>query len=385
MIYDRGNEGHKKSPQEICYFDNAATTKPSDVVLGEMALAERELYFNSAALYKQSLNVKREIANANEIIKKRLTKSGEGELVFTSGATESNNMVILGKVTNQRQHMLVAAGEHSSVYAPSVNLQNNGFDVEYVPLLPCGEIDLHALRGLIRSNTALFVFGMVNSDTGTVQNASEIVRIIRNENPRTHIHCDAVQGFCKFNFDVEKLGLDSASVSAHKVYGPKGVGALWIRKGVTLKPIMFGGAQQEYRPGTENNAAIIGFAAAVEIFDTAKYFDHIKSLHARLIKGLPFLGTTINGSNLNPYITNVGLPHNMLGQTVLNALSAKGICVGLGSACASTSSKNRTLLAMGLPEAKTKQVLRISFGIYNTLAEVDVFLKNLEEVLENLK
>ena len=366
----------------LIYFDNAATTKPSAKVLEQMQHAENNLYFNSAALYAQSLNVKREIGRANEVIKNRLAR-GSGELVFTSGATESNNLVILGKVTNQRQHLLVAAGEHSSVYAPSVYLENNGFDVEYVPLLPCGEVDLHALRRLVRSNTALFVFGLVNSDTGTVQNVSEIVRAVRSVNSHTHIHCDAVQGFCKFSFDVASLGLDSVSISAHKIYGPKGVGALWLRKGVTLKPIMFGGAQQEYRPGTENNAAIIGFAAAVEDFDTSKYYDHVKKLHARLIDGLE--DCTINGSNKNPYITNVQLPKGILGQTVLNALSAKGICVGLGSACAKTTSKNRTLLAMGVPEARTKQVLRISFGIYNTIAEVDNFLGNLGEVLENLK
>jgi cysteine desulfurase len=366
----------------IIYFDNAATTKISDKVVAEILNAESNLYFNSAALYTQSLDVKREIDKANATIKNRLAR-GSGELIFTSGATEGNNMVILGKVTNPRHHLLVLAGEHSSTYAPSVHLKNNGFDVDYVPLLPSGEIDLYSLRNLIRPNTALFVYCMVNSDTGALQPTKEIVRIIRDANPNTHIHCDAVQAFCKFNFDVASLGLDSATVSAHKIYGPKGVGALWLRKGVTLKPIMFGGAQQEYRPGTESNAAIIGFAAAVQTFDTAKNYDQIKELHKRLIGGLPS-GCTINGSNQNPYITNVGLPNKILGQTVLNALSAKGICVGLGSACASNASKNRTLLAMGIPEPKTKQVLRVSFGIYNTIGEVDIFLKELQEILAKL-
>jgi len=363
-------------------LDNAATTKISDRVVAEMQHAESKLYFNSAALYSQSLDVKRALVQANDIIKDRLAR-GSGDLIFTSGATEGNNMVILGKITSQRHHLLVLAGEHSSTYAPSVYLKNNGFDVDYVPLLPSGEIDLHALRNLIRSNTALFAFCMVNSDTGTLQNTKEIVRVIRNENPRTHIHCDAVQAFCKFNFDVASLGLDSATISAHKIYGPKGVGALWLRKGVTLQPIMFGGAQQDYRPGTENNASIIGFAAAVETFDTGKYYDHVKELHTRLVNGLPS-DCRINGSNLNPYITNVALPKNILGQTALNALSAKNICVGLGSACASNTSKNRTLLAMGIAEARTKQVLRVSFGKYNTVAEVDVFLGELKEILAKL-
>lgn len=368
----------------IIYFDNAATTRTHDTVRAEMERAECDLYFNSAALYTQSLNVKREIDRANETIKKSLTHFGGGELIFTSGATEGNNMIIFGKVTHPRMSMVVAAGEHSSIYAPSVHLKNNGFTVDYVPLRPDGEIDKEALKSRILPSTALFVFGMVNSDTGTLQNAAEIVRIVRSANPNTHIHCDAVQAFCKYNFDVAAIGLDSVVISAHKIYGPKGIGALWIRKGVNLKPLMHGGAQQPHRPGTENNADIIGFAAAVKNFDTIRYYDHVKELHARLVDALPTLGCAVNGNNLNPYITNVALPNRILGQHVLNALSEKNICVGLGSACASTASKNRTLLAMGIQEHKTKQVLRISFGIYNTIAEVDVFVQELKEILAKL-
>jgi len=368
---------------DTIYFDNAATTKICATAQKEIERAERELYFNSAAPYGSSLEVKREIERAKEVIKKRLCGSGDGELVFTSGATEGNNMVVFGKITNARHRLLVSSGEHSSVYSPSVYLKQNSFEVDYVPLLSDGRIDTDALKRRILPNTALFAFGMVNSDTGTLQNAEEVVRIVRATNPRTHIHCDAVQAFCKFNFDVASSGLDSCVVSAHKIYGPKGIGALWLRKGVTLKPIMLGGAQQEHRPGTENNSAILGFAAAVANFDTKKYYNHISKLHARLIQGLP-AGCGINGENLNPYITNIQLPKGVLGQTVLNALSAKGICVGLGSACAKASSKNRTLLAMGIPEARTKQVLRVSFGIYNTIEEVEVFLDELEKILASL-
>ena len=367
---------------DLIYFDNAATTRISDMAQKEIERAERELYFNSAALYSPSLDVKREINRAKQVITGKL--AGSGDLIFTSGATESNNMVIFGKITGIRHHLLIAAGEHSSVYAPSVYLQKNGFEVDFVPLLPDGQIDCDALRRLILPNTALFVFGMVNSDTGTLQNCAEIVRTVRSVNPRTHVHCDATQAFCKFGFDAAALGFDSVAVSAHKIYGPKGIGALWLCKGITLKPIMYGGGQQEYRPGTENTPAVLGFAAAVQSFDTDKYFRHIKSLHSRLAAGLPGLNCTVNGNNLNPYITNIQLPKGILGQTVLNALSARGIYVGLGSACASSSSKNRTLLAMGISEAKTKQVLRVSFGIYNTIAEVEVFLQSLREVLAKL-
>lgn len=367
---------------DIVYLDNAATTKVSDKVREAMEQAEQEFYYNSAALYAGSLAVKKKIDLATETVLKQLTRSSDGTLVFTSGATESNNIVIFGKVTSARHHLLVVSGEHSSVYAPSVFLKNNGFEVDYVPLSPTGEIDVMALKRLVRPSTALFVFGMVNSDTGTLQNVHELVKAVREVNPRTHIHCDAVQGFCKYSFDVGIMGLDSVAVSSHKINGPKGIGALWLRKGVSLKPIMLGGGQQDYRPGTENNSAVLGFAKAVETFDTVSNYNKVLALHRQLIKGLP-KGCTINGTNANPYITNIQLP-GVLGQTVMNALSAQGIYVGLGSACASTASKNRTLLAMGVSEERTKQVLRVSLGVNNSKEDIETFLIEFKKILNTL-
>jgi len=187
-----------------------------------------------------------------------------------------------------------------------------------------------------------------------------------------------VQAFCKFNFSVEKLGFDSVTVTAHKINGPKGVGALWIKKNITVAPLLYGG-DHGLRAGTESNALIIGFATAVETFDTAKNFNHISKLHERLLNSLPD-GLTINGINNNPYITNIQLP-NIMGNTVQNALSARGIFVGLGSACAVNAEVNRTLRAMGRTQKQQKQVLRISFGINNTVAEVDKFVEELRNIL----
>jgi len=368
------------------YLDNAATTRMHDEVLRTIIDAEKNNFHNSAAMYRGSLKVADEIDRARQTILSRLTRDKSGDLIFTSGATEANNIVIFGKITNPRHHMIVLAGEHSSSYAPSVHLRNNNLEVDYVPLLPDGTADLDVLSRLVRKNTTLVVFSLVNSDTGVYQPAGEIVDIVKRANPRAHIHCDAVQAFCKFDFDVSSLGFDSAAISAHKIYGPKGIGALWIKKGVNLRPIMYGGAQQDYRPGTENNSGILGFAKAVEVFDTKKSFEQISRLYNRLIETLP-LGCKLSVSNCrntNPYIVNMMLP-NVYGQTVMNALSANGIYVGLGSACAKVASKNRTLIAMGIPENRTKNVLRVSFGIYNTEREVDIFLQELCSILRDLK
>lgn len=367
----------------IIYLDNAATTKPNSEVLSTMANADNLLFYNSAALYEASLNVKRELSNARQIITKKLTHNTDGELIITSGATESNNMVLLGKITHKNHHLLILSGEHSSSYGPAMYLRNQGFDVDFVPLKNTGEADLDAIKRLVKPSTALFAFGMVNSDTGTLHNSEAIVKLVRSLNKQVHIHCDATQAFCKFDFDVHDLGFDSVSISAHKIHGPKGIGGLWIKKGTKLNPIMIGGSQQNYRPGTESNASILGFAKAVEIFKTAENFTHVQSLKKYLLANLPE-GCRINGEKINPYITNIQLP-NVLGQTVMNALSSQGICVGLGSACSSTASKNRTLLAMGISESKTKQVIRVSFSATSTLADVDTFCALLKNILDNLR
>jgi len=373
-------------------------------VSAEMERANRELFYNSAALYGPSLAVKNEIERAADTIKRRLScavepdcakkvcnatfaaqraTGGTDQLVFTSGATESNNLVIMGKITRQNHHLIVSAGEHSSVHAPAKFLFDKGHAVDFCPLSGDGTIDLKALERLVRPETALVVFGMVNSDTGCIQDTGAIVRTVRKANRTAHIHCDATQGFCKFDLDAAALGLDSVAISAHKLGGPKGIGALWMRQKARLSPLMHGGGQQDIRPGTMDTPSILGFARAVELFDTAEHLEHVSHLHKCLVGNLP-PSCKINGKNDNPYITNIQLP-GILGQTIMNALSSEGICVGLGSACASTATKNRTLLAMGIPEPKTKQVIRISFCPENTGNDVKTFIEKLHIAIDKFR
>ena len=364
------------------YFDNAATTHQNEEVTKEMNTIAIQEFYNAAALYPPSLSVKNKVQHAGNIIKRKLTKSSQGELIFTSGATESNNMVIFGKV-NKRTQILCLEGEHSSIYTPVKHLKDNGYAVSFIPLQRNGMADTAKIVSLLKNiyPESLVLFGLVNSDTGTIQDAKSIVQNIRAICPTAHIHCDATQAFCKIPFDVVDLDLDSLSISAHKIHGAKGVGALWIKSSVHLNPIMFGGGQQTIRPGTENTPGTIGFGVAVEIYDTEKNFAIVSNLHTRLIKKLPSK-CAVNGINNNPYITNIQLP-NIFGQTVLNALAGDGIFVGLGSACMGTD-KNRTLVGMGIPESKTKQVIRISFNPENTLAEVDTFIERLNEWIDKL-
>ena len=368
------------------YLDNAATTAQGALVTQEINRAGEMLFYNSAALYPPSLFVKQQIEAARQVILKRLCASGEGELVFTSGATESNNIVIIGK-SAKHGRVLLLEGEHSSCHIPIKHLKDGGYEVDMIPIDKGGKVDLAAFSGACAEiDTAklpvLVVFGLVNSDTGTVQDARAFVQAVRAVFPRAHIHCDATQAFCKIPFDAAGLDLDSVAVSAHKIGGPKGIGALWMKKGANIRPLIMGGGQQTLRPGTENTGGVLGFACAVQVFDTEKNMRHVAGLHSRLVTNLP-KGCTVNGVNNNPYITNIQLP-NLLGQAVMNALAANGVLVGLGSACASNALKNRTLLAMGISDKKTKQVIRVSFSPENTISDVDTFIAVLKKVLANL-
>lgn len=380
------------------YLDNAATTAPAPAVIDAMNGAS---FFNASALYAPSLLVKNEIERARGVILGKLC-SRNGGLVFTSGATESNNMVIRGLVFDKRHHAIVLEGEHSSVYQPAKTLADNGYAVEFAPLLSNGMCDMGALGKLLRAETTLVVFGMCNSDTGVIQDARGIVKTVRGVARGAHIHIDCTQAFCKLPIDVGAIGADSIAISAHKIHGPKGVGGLWVRNGVKLPPLLLGGGQQPMRAGTENNAGVIGFARAVEIFDTEKSWAHVCGLHTRLIEGLvkAVPSAKIVGINNNPYITNIQLPH--MGQTVMNALaegeilpcgstshmadagqSFPPVYVGLGSACTGTA-KNRTLAAMGIADKLARHSIRVSFNHENTFEEVDLFLDKLKKVCDNL-
>ena len=370
---------------EPIYLDNAATTRLAPAAATQIARANDALFYNSAALYPQSVTVKNEIDRARRTIQARLDKAMSGNLIFTSGATESNNTVIAGVTTpasvrTDNADVLVLAGEHSSVHAAAQSIC--GKNVREIHLNPDGTCNIAALCNMLSERTALVIYGLVNSDTGTIQDHRAIAAHVRKYAPRAHIHCDATQAFCKIPFSAMD-GFDTIAMSAHKIGGPKGIGALWVRRGINIRPLLYGGGQQPIRPGTENTPAILGFAAAVETWDTDANFAHVSGLHTRLITNLP-RGVSVNGINNNPYITNLALP-GIMGQTVMNALADRGILVGLGSACASKSTVNRTLVAMGIPNQKTKQVLRISFSPQTQIADVDTLTRELETVLASLK
>lgn len=348
----------------MIYLDNAATTRVNPVVLEAMQTTEQNNFFNANTLYQGGLKAASTINQARITLKHKL-HGDSGQIIFTNTATQANHLIMDHCLRRPEHQLVITAGDHNSVYLYAKERNDRGYPVATVPLQKDGTIDIPAIDNLVNDKTTLLIFSLVNSDIGTYQNAAAIVKAVRARNPRTHIHADAAQAFCKFDFDVTQLGLDSVTICGHKIHGPKGVGALWVRDGINIEP----------PHGTLNNAAIIGLATAAENFNCPK----VEELHRYLVEHLP-AGCRVNGINNNPFITNILLP-NIFGETVLNALSAQDIYVGLGSACASHAKGNRTLDAMKLTPKEQKQVLRISLGMDNTIEDIKTFLNALQAIL----
>lgn len=352
----------------MIYLDNAATTKIQPAVWQAMQTIEQNNFFNANTLYAGGIHAAQTVDQARTLLMQKLHTT-TGQLIFTNTATQANHLIIEHCIRRPEHHLVITAGDHNSVYLAAKALENRNYTVATVPLQRDGRIDLTAIQQLVTPQTALFIFSLVNSDIGTYQDAAAIVAAVRACNPHTHIHADAAQAFAKFDFDVTQLGLDSVTICGHKIHGPKGVGALWVRAGVNVIP----------PHGTLNHAAIVGFATAAQNF----HCPQIKAIHQYLVEHLPD-GCQVNGINNNPYITNILLP-NVFGETVMNALSAQNIYVGLGSACAAHAKGNRTLAAMKLTPTQQKQVLRISLGMDNTIDEIKIFLSALQTVLQAIR
>ncbi len=352
----------------MIYLDNAATTKINPTVLQAMQMVEQNNFYNANTLYLGGVRAAQMIDQARTSLMQKLHAT-DGQIIFTNTATQANHLIIDHCLHRPEHQLVITAGDHNSVYLAAKAREQRGYIINTVPLQRNGMIDLTAIDQLVNDKTALFIFSLVNSDIGTYQDAAAIVSAVRARNPKTHIHADAAQAFAKFDFDVTKLGLDSVTICGHKIHGPKGVGTLWVRTGINV----------ETPHGTLNNAAIVGLATAAENF----HCPQVTTLHRYLVEHLP-TGCRVNGINNNPYITNILLP-NVFGETVLNALSAKNIYVGLGSACASHSKGNRTLDAMKLSPKEQKQVLRISLGMNNTLDDIKTFLAELTNTLSAIR
>lgn len=376
------------------YFDNSASTKVLDSVKDIVVKTMTEDYGNAAAKHRKGVEAERYIREARSVIAGTL-KAAEKEILFTSGGSESNNMALIGTaLANQRagKHIISTAVEHPSVYNPLTYLEELGFEITFLPVDRDGHISLKELEDSIRPDTILVSVMYVNNEVGAVEPIEEISRIIRTKNPNTLFHVDAIQAYGKFVIRPKKQGIDLLSVSGHKIHAPKGVGFLYIRTGVKIKPLIYGGGQQNgMRSGTENVPGVAGLGVAAK----EAYTDHEEKIR-RMTELKDYMtdrlgeleGTVVNsrkGAMSAPQIVSVSF-EGVRSEVLLHALEDKGIYVSSGSACSSHHPGiSGTLKGIGLPQKLLDATIRISFGAFSTKEEVDYCIDVLKEVLPVLR
>lgn len=379
---------------EYIYLDNSATTKPSEASLEKMREALSVTYGNPSSVHAVGNASKKLMDEARRqiIASMGIRKIPDWELIFTSGGTEANNLAIFGTVYAKNRtdkggskgKIFVSDGEHSSVDACANRLEGDGFTVLRVPTTG-GKLDLNFIRENADANTILASLMLVNNETGAIYDVKSAFDIIKSVSKNAVCHTDAVQGYLKTKFTPASLGCDAISISAHKIYSPKGAGALLVKREMIVTkriiPIMLGGGQENnFRSGTENVPAIAAFGAAAA--DGAGKFEeryaHISALREKIISGVENSGIRINApENGVPNIINMTLP-GIRSEIMLNFLSGLGICISAGSACSTHSSgPSRALLAYGIPRNEADTSVRVSLGYENTEAEADEFLRNL--------
>ena len=376
------------------YFDNSATTRVLDSVKDIVVKTMTEDYGNPASKHRKGMEAEQYIREARKIIADSM-KVQEKEILFTSGGSESNNMALIGTAwANQRagKHIISTAIEHPSVYNPLGVLEELGFEVTILPVDHDGHISLKELEEAIRPDTILVSTMYVNNEVGAVEPVEEISRVIKAKNPSALYHVDAIQAYGKYVIRPKKQGIDLLSVSSHKIHGPKGVGFLYIRNGVKIKPLIYGGGQQAgMRSGTENVPGVAGFGAAVK----EMYTDHAEKIQ-KLIGLKDYMtdrlgeieGTVINskkGEASAPQIVSVSF-EGVRSEVLLHALEDKGIYVSSGSACSSNHPGiSGTLKGIGVAQKLLDSTIRISFSIFNTKEEVDYTIDVLKELVPVLR
>lgn len=374
------------------YFDNAATTKLDNDVLKEILPFLKEDYGNPSSVYKLGRTSKKAIENAREKVA-RVLNCNPSEIYFTSGGSESNNTAIKGIARANKKkgnHIITSKIEHPAILETCKKLEQEGFEVSYINVDSNGIIDVEELKNSIKSTTILITIMFANNEVGTVEPIEEIGKIATENN--IYFHTDAVQAIGSIKIDVRKLNIDSLSISSHKIYSPKGVGALYIKEGVSFEKVIDGGHQEKNkRAGTENVAGIVGLGKAIELaysnFEkNNKQISQLRDYYVeKITEKVPYI--KINGDIAKRLPGNSNISFSFInGESLLLNLDAKGIYASSGSACTSLSLEpSHVLLAMGVSKDMANAALRITVGKYNTKEEVDYLIESLVEIINRLR
>ncbi len=370
---------------KIIYLDNAATTKAYPEVL-DAYLKANEDYFNPSALYGQSVSASVVLKNKRAEILKYL-RAPEGELYFTSGGTESDNWSLFCTKKAKNGRIIVGEGEHDAIVNPAKELAMQGYDVKFAPIKTDGSIDEVEFEKLLTDNTTLVSIMHVSNETGAVNDIAKLVKMTKKHSPSAVFHSDGVQALGKVKVNLRALGVDLYSISGHKIHAPKGIGALFVKKGTSIRPLLFGGGQ-EYgmRSGTENLPMIVAFTKAIEMnmasFDEnySKKSQYLEYLKGKILENLPNTVVITPDDNHAPNILTVAF-QGVRGEVLLHSLEKHGILVGIGSAC-SSHHESRFKSLLGLDENHRDGIVRFSVSQFNDMDEVDFVV---EKIVEEMK
>lgn len=369
----------------MIYLDNSATT-PMDIeaskVYEEYACRN---FFNPSAIYDKALSVNKDIENAKETLAKALGVSFNDNIIFTGSATEANNMAIKGSYRKNFGKMLFSIGEHPSVYNVALELKKQGVNVDFVNLQKNGEVDYTDLEHKLDDTVSFISVMLCSNETGAINDLKRISDLRNKYCPKAIFHSDGVQAFGKIKINLDYFGVDLFTISAHKTFGPKGVGALYVRDKNILNPIIFGGGQEyNLRSGTENVAGIMAFKKAIEnIGNIKENYAHTQECFNSFLKQIDLSTVKVNSSE-SPYVLSLSF-QGVNGETLVHMMEQQGIYISRGSACSAKKAGNRILENIGLSPEYILGSVRVSFSKYTTVSDAIVAGKTLNECYKNLK
>ena len=372
------------------YFDNSATTKVYPVVKDIMIKVMEEDYGNPSSLHMKGVEAERYIKKAAESIAKTLRCKPE-EILFTSGGTEANNLALIGTALAKKRlgkHIISTTIEHASVSATLDFLKSQGYEITLIGTDDKGIVNPQKVADAVREDTILVSCMMVNNEIGAIEPVAEISAAVKKKNPAVYMHVDAIQAYGKIPVFPSKTGADLISISGHKIHGPKGSGALYVKKGILIRPIIYGGGQGNgMRSGTENVPAVAGFGVAAEesFRDFDKKTDHIREVRDYLREKLTSLPDVYDNSGDAPHIASFSFV-GVRSEVMLHSLEERGIYTSSGSACSSHKrAASNVLTSIGLTKDRLESTLRFSIGEDNTKEQVDYIYDVISGLLPMLR
>lgn len=362
----------------MIYLDNAGTTQTLEEIAKIYCNYLTNDFFNPSAPYHEALEISNKIKNCKEQIL-RLVK-GEGNIIFTSSGTESDNLAMFGTRKANNSRIIVSESEHAAVYNTALEMKQRGYDVVFTKVDNVGRVDIEEFVKNMTVDTSFVSIMHVNNETGCINDIKKLCEIAKKVNPNVIFHSDGVQAIGKINVSMQDLNIDMYSMSGHKIHAPKGIGALFVKKGINIKPMIFGGGQENnIRSSTENVAGIMSFTKALEIAigNIEINNKNVQELNTYLQDNIDKNTTLIvSDNNSSPYILCLALKY-VRGEVMLHSLEKHGILIGTGSACASKKNTKRLPSILHLMPEYSDGIIRVSFCRFTTKIDIEYFINKL--------